>query len=78
MSLGQGQRCQACGSPVDTLHTLCPECGSDNLVLARAAPRKPPPDCTCHHDCGQDSHSGDWHQHEDELCPVHPEAPVVG
>lgn len=35
-------------------------------------------DCTCYHTCGEDSHSGHWHQHEDEPCPCHPDAPVVG
>ena len=35
-------------------------------------------DCTCHHDCEKDSHTGEWHQHEDEPCPVHPDAPMVG
>lgn len=34
--------------------------------------------CTCHHTCGKDSHSGDWHQHENDPCPVHPDAPMVG
>jgi hypothetical protein len=34
--------------------------------------------CTCHHDCGEDTLSGTWHQHETEPCPVHPDAPVVG
>lgn len=36
------------------------------------------PECTCHHTCSADSHSGRWHQHEDEPCPVHPAAPMVG
>lgn len=35
-------------------------------------------DCTCHKDCGRDSHSGEWHQHEDDPCPVHPNTPTVG
>lgn len=35
-------------------------------------------ECTCYHDCGKDSHSGDWHQHESEPCPVHPDATMVG
>jgi len=35
-------------------------------------------DCTCYKDCGKDSVSGDWHQHEDDPCPVHPDAPMVG
>jgi hypothetical protein len=35
-------------------------------------------DCTCYLDCREDSHSGRWHQHEGEPCPVHPDAPVVG
>lgn len=34
--------------------------------------------CTCHFECGQDSASGHWHQHEDEPCPVHPDAEVIG
>ena len=33
--------------------------------------------CTCHFECRQDSHSGRWHQHEDEPCSVHPDAPMV-
>jgi hypothetical protein len=35
-------------------------------------------DCTCYLTCDDDSHSGKWHQHEDEPCPAHPDAPVVG
>jgi len=35
-------------------------------------------DCTCYYSCGNDSHSGNWHQHEDDPCPVHPDAPMVG
>jgi hypothetical protein len=35
-------------------------------------------ECTCHYDCGEDSHSGGWHQHEGEPCPVHPYAAMVG
>ena len=35
-------------------------------------------DCTCHKDCHADSQSGSWHQHEDEPCARHPDAPVVG
>lgn len=35
-------------------------------------------DCTCYHTCGDDSHSGHWHQHEDEPCPIHVDAPMVG
>jgi hypothetical protein len=34
--------------------------------------------CTCHLDCHQDSHSGTWHQHEDDPCPVPPDYRVVG
>src|SRR5258708_6900232 len=35
-------------------------------------------DCTCYYGCSKDSHSGSWHQHEDEPCTVHPDATVVG
>jgi hypothetical protein len=35
-------------------------------------------DCTCHLYCGNDSHSGTWHTHEGDPCPLHPHAPVVG
>jgi hypothetical protein len=35
-------------------------------------------DCSCFMDCGSDSHSGTWHQHEGDPCPVHPNAPTVG
>jgi hypothetical protein len=35
-------------------------------------------DCTCYHTCDSDSHSGHWHQHEGEPCPIHPDAPMVG
>lgn len=35
-------------------------------------------ECLCYRDCGQDSLSGRWHQHEGEPCPVHPDAPEVG
>lgn len=37
-------------------------------------------DCTCIEWCEQDpatrcSLSGEWHQHSDEPCPVHPDVP---
>lgn len=35
-------------------------------------------DCTCHLYCGNDSHSGTWHTHEGDPCPIHKDAPVVG
>ncbi len=35
-------------------------------------------DCTCYHTCRSDSRSGTWHQHENEPCPIHPNAPMVG
>jgi hypothetical protein len=35
-------------------------------------------ECTCYRDCGDDSHTGEWHQHEDEPCSVHPDAVMVG
>jgi hypothetical protein len=47
-------------------------------------PDKPKPgtapanDCTCYLECRADSHSGRWHQHEDDPCPAHPDAPMVG
>ena len=36
-------------------------------------------DCLCYHTCMEDpktgcSKSGRWHAHEDEPCPVHPDA----
>lgn len=34
-------------------------------------------ECTCYRDCADDSMSGSWHQHGDDPCPVHPDAPVV-
>lgn len=34
-------------------------------------------ECTCYRDCADDSMSGTWHQHGDDPCPVHPDAPVV-
>ena len=37
-----------------------------------------PSDCTCYYGCGDDSLSETWHQHEDDPCPVHPNAPMVG
>lgn len=34
--------------------------------------------CECHLDCHNCSHSGDeFHLHNDEACPIHPNAPVV-
>lgn len=38
-------------------------------------------ECTCFFSCGDDpehgcSKSGTWHQHSDEPCRVHPEAPM--
>lgn len=39
--------------------------------------KRPGEDCTCYMDCGADSHSGEWHQHGDEPCPEHPDAPMV-
>jgi hypothetical protein len=40
-------------------------------------------DCACVQYCDQDpatscSHSGEWHQHEQEPCPVHPSALMTG
>lgn len=35
-------------------------------------------DCTCHLYCGNDSHSGQWHTHEGDPCPIHKDAPMVG
>ncbi len=32
--------------------------------------------CTCFHDCRMCSRSGDWHQHADEPCIIHPDAEV--
>lgn len=58
-----------------------------NIARSRRAKRSRTPlaasitaaaDCTCHVDCNADSHSGAWHQHEDEPCPVHPDALMVG
>lgn len=34
-------------------------------------------DCTCYLGCEDDSLSGQWHQHEDDPCPAHPDAPMV-
>lgn len=34
--------------------------------------------CECYLECGSCSHSGEWHTHEDEPCPVHPDATMVG
>ena len=34
--------------------------------------------CACYFECRKDSHSGRWHQHEEEPCPVHPDAVMVG
>lgn len=34
--------------------------------------------CACFYDCREDSHSGEWHQHESDPCPVHPTARTVG
>ena len=47
------------------------------LPAVKRTPR-PGEDCTCYKDCGDDSASGDWHQHEDDPCPEHPDAPMVG
>lgn len=35
-------------------------------------------DCTCHLYCGNDSHSGTWHTHEADPCPLHRDAPMIG
>lgn len=35
-------------------------------------------DCECYHSCGSCSHDGEWHTHEGEHCPVHPDAMMVG
>lgn len=34
--------------------------------------------CECYMSCDSCSHSGDWHTHEGEPCPVHPDAVMVG
>lgn len=34
-------------------------------------------ECLCVNDCGtQCSHRGRWHNHADEVCPVHPDTVV--
>jgi len=35
-------------------------------------------DCSCYFDCRNDSHTGHWHQHEEQPCAVHPDAVMVG
>lgn len=35
-------------------------------------------DCTCFHDCGTCSKTGRFHQHEQDPCPVHPDAEMTG
>ncbi len=78
--------CPLRGQPGHT-HAVCVECLER---MTAGAPAETPAgrplteaerdasNCTCHHTCEQDSHSGDWHQHEDDPCPVHPSAPIVG
>lgn len=35
------------------------------------------PECLCAQNCGNDcSHNGRWHNHSDEVCPVHPDTVV--
>jgi hypothetical protein len=34
--------------------------------------------CTCCCDCRAGAKLGTWHQHADDPCPVHPDAPMVG
>ncbi|HEY6793082.1 MAG TPA: hypothetical protein VI248_00190 [Kineosporiaceae bacterium] len=39
-------------------------------------------ECTCYHDCSADPSiachaSGDWHAHDDEPCPRHPQRMVA-
>lgn len=76
------------GSPVAALDRLIARVEADLATLkharsvaageTRKALRQSVMNCTCYHSCERDSHSGDWHQHEDEPCPVHPDAMVVG
>ena len=37
-----------------------------------------PEHCSCVFECGKDSQSGHWHQHEDEPCKMHPYQVMVG
>lgn len=77
-------RCVNCGQNVSTHREgrLPEDChGFVELgghVSATAGALIAATDCTCHHTCGKDSHSGDWHQHEADPCPVHPDAVMVG
>lgn len=66
--------------PIGTALELIPVEDPDSIV-GRVL-RDDASTCECYHTCGEDgagcSHSGDWHVHEGEPCPVHPDATVVG
>jgi len=46
--------------------------------LQQPAPASRVADCACYYNCGEDSRSQTWHQHPDDPCPVHPDAPMIG
>ena len=34
-------------------------------------------ECTCWYECDRERHTSRWHQHEDDKCPVHPDAQMI-
>jgi len=61
-----------------SLKNIAKSRGANGSRAPRTADVAAVADCTCYFDCRADSNSGAWHQHEDEPCPVHPDAPMVG
>lgn len=47
-------------------------------AAARTPARTMGENCTCYLNCGEDTLSESWHQHENDPCPEHPDAPMVG
>lgn len=59
--------------------TQCVEHDAENCDRCNESKPADVSDCTCHLYCGNDSHSGrEWHTHEGDPCPLHPNAPMIG
>jgi hypothetical protein len=82
-------QCDGCraGKPLDQNgnHAMGEPGGYRDLMACQRSKYEPPKkrwtqgaNCTCYFGCGDDSWSGQWHQHEDDPCPEHPAAPMVG
>ena len=47
-----------------------------NLEKSTRAADAERPECLCVRECPDCTHDGQWHNHPDEVCPVHPDTLV--